>query len=265
MSGELHGVRPAGSDTIASSEQAQLGELAAHLGGEPREPAAGFRAEVGRRVLWRQIAPALERAARDRAHGNKLRLEQHAAAWRPIVLGAVIEADEALAHLDSALDHPIERAAVEQLRLPPRRLKRRVEDARLAGGLVLRAAMSLLPGREILDRDRTDAKFDQVHCHCPSSSSISAMSAPWATCWPSAAATRAMRAARGACMTCSIFIASTTAMRSPFSIIAPSAANILMRWPLMGARMAPPRPAPPSASRSASGHETTVWCRSLRT
>src|SRR5438034_233898 len=51
------------------------------------------------------------------------------------------------------------------------------------------------------------------------------MRAPRVTWSPSLTASLSMRPARAACSTCSIFMASTTAMRSPLATVSPCATN----------------------------------------
>jgi hypothetical protein len=65
-------------------------------------------------------------------------------------------------------------------------------------------------------------------------------SVPWLICWPSLTAMLATTPSRAANSTCSIFIASTTASRSPLAMESPTTTNTRATLPLIGARTASP-------------------------
>jgi hypothetical protein len=75
--------------------------------------------------------------------------------------------DEALAHGNRTLDHPIERPAVEQLLAAFGHHTRRVLELALLAALFQRGQMVLLPGAKILDRIRADAELDEMKCQRP--------------------------------------------------------------------------------------------------
>ena len=112
-----------------------------------------------------KIPPTLEGAARQRANGHEFRIEQHDAAWRAVVLRALLEAREFLPAGDDALHHPVERAAREQFVLAFRRLERGVIGQRRLARLLARGHAALLPIGKILDGVRPDAELDHVQGH----------------------------------------------------------------------------------------------------
>src|SRR6202167_1063894 len=99
-------------------QQAQFAQLARH-GGRKLLAARGFRLVAGR-VLGIEIAPALEGAARLARGRRDLRLELHQHRWAAAAIDDRHEAADALTRLDIALDHPIDRAAIEDLLLAAR-------------------------------------------------------------------------------------------------------------------------------------------------
>src|SRR5690606_27748638 len=71
--------------------------------------------EIGRSVLGLVVAPALEGPFR-LPFGRHQRLVEHqAAALDAFAIGEDADVEQPLADLDVALDHPVERAAVEEL------------------------------------------------------------------------------------------------------------------------------------------------------
>lgn len=122
-----------------------------HVGGHGRNLILAATLQIRRSIVGTKIAPALKRPARHGANGHERRVEQKQAGGRTVLLGAVLEADETLAHKDRALDHPVQRAPVKQFRLPLRRLERRVIDAR---STIRRfaAAILFLPIGKVLKR-----------------------------------------------------------------------------------------------------------------
>src|SRR5216684_2279485 len=75
------------------------------------------------------------------------------AASLTFVVGLGGERDDALAHADKSLDHPVERAAVEQLRRALRHVTRAMADGPLAFAFAASAAQ-LDEMVEIVDADR---------------------------------------------------------------------------------------------------------------
>ncbi len=89
-------------------------------------------------------------------------MPQHA---RAVVLGVGPELDDTLTHDHEALHDPIERAAVEDLVAPPRRLQGAVaEFRRLAFARQPPQPLSL-PVAQILDRLDPDTELDEMHGH----------------------------------------------------------------------------------------------------
>src|ERR1700682_1615673 len=100
-------------------------------------------AEIERRVLGLQVAPALERAARLR-RGRDQRLLQQDLATTLRALAHRLDRCDALADQDHALEHPVERAAVQQLAGALRRLAG-VDDRPVSG-----RGARLAPGAQVL-------------------------------------------------------------------------------------------------------------------
>src|SRR5690606_35784369 len=98
-------------------------------------------------------------------HRYQLRIETQLAFRLAVLHEAGIDGDDALAHADHALDHPVERAAVEHLVGAPGRHLGDVAGDRLLAGLALLGTTLLLPVGEFLDGFDADAKFDDVESH----------------------------------------------------------------------------------------------------
>src|SRR5262245_33898340 len=122
---------------------------------------------VRRRVGRFEIAPALEGAAGLRPRRDELGVEHNATAAPAVVLHLLAEIEHALSHQHEALDHPIERSAVEDFIAPPRGLK----GAMAMLGLLPRPGEALemvgLPLGEFPRRLNADAKLDQMQRHGP--------------------------------------------------------------------------------------------------
>ena len=103
-------------------DEAKLAQILAHGARHLVSPLVEAL-DVRRRVDRIEIAPALEGAARMRPRGDKLRIEHDAATGGAVVLHVGPDIEHALPHEHEALDHPIERAAVEHLVAPARRLQ----------------------------------------------------------------------------------------------------------------------------------------------
>src|SRR6185312_14186477 len=121
-------------------------------------------ADVGRGVGRVEIAPALERALR-----HELGLHQRGliddAAMGHALADALLEVEDAVADADIALDHPVERAAVEHLVAPLGRHARPVDEHRLLAALALLGELLLLPLAQVLDAVAADAELDDVEGH----------------------------------------------------------------------------------------------------
>src|SRR5688572_16899306 len=150
------------------SEQAELGELLPELGWH-RHDAGGAALQVPGRLVGVEIAPALEGAPRGGSDRHQLILEDQQAAGGAVVLGALGDIGERLAHLDEALDHPVERAAIEQLVAALGCLEGAMKEAwLLLAGLAPRLEALGLPAREVLDGIAPHAKLDQMQGHARS-------------------------------------------------------------------------------------------------
>ena len=66
-----------------------------------------------------------------------------------------------------ALDHPIERAAVEHLIAPPRRLQRAMAQLRPLVFAFQAFQPLVLPIGKLVDGFDADAKLDEMHGHLP--------------------------------------------------------------------------------------------------
>ena len=153
------------------------------------------RFQIWRRVCRIEIAPSLKRPAWHRPDRDQRRRQQKQAARRAVLLGAVLEADQALANEDGATDDPVERPAIEQFGLLFRRLMRRMVDARLTVAM-LALTMLRLPLAEVLDRGGADTQFDEMQAHwivvpqqrCNGNSAFHSHGGAWpvrAICYPS--------------------------------------------------------------------------------
>lgn len=69
--------------------------------------------QVGRCVLGREVAPALERAAQSADSGDDLIVEHDTAAADAVISDLLVKADDALAGGNLAFDDPIDRAAIQ--------------------------------------------------------------------------------------------------------------------------------------------------------
>src|SRR5690606_27850384 len=123
--------------------------------------------EIGRRILRFEIAPALKRPARLWDSSLYVRVEIEPATLAMIVAN-VIDGDDALAHADDALDHPIERPARQHV-LHPLRPHARAADRMDELPLLLFGSLDLadLPLGQIFDAVGADAEFDDVNGHRP--------------------------------------------------------------------------------------------------
>src|SRR5581483_6228742 len=134
------------------------------------------------------------------------------------------EVEKPLPHRDLALDHPIERAAVQQLVLPLRRHARNMHQLRgLHPPLLLFAQPLGLPVREVFDGVAADAELDEMQRHAAACSARKRTTTVPSPTWsPTATATASTSAAPGADSVCSIFMASSTASGWPVFTRSPS-------------------------------------------
>ena len=140
----------------SGSDQSQLGEVLAQLRRHGGDAGGGVATQILGGLVLRQVAPALERAPRHRAHGHQLVLEDQRAAGRAVLLGPFRDVEQGLTHLHDALDHPVERPARQQLVAPLGRLEGAVEQLRASlAGLASLSQPLDLPGRQVLDRTCT--------------------------------------------------------------------------------------------------------------
>src|SRR5205807_5290782 len=98
------------------------------------------------------------------------------------------------------------------------------------------------PVLQVLDGIATDAELDEMQGHFYPSccvASIIMIFAFSATCAPTSAEISLTLPSSGASSACSIFIASTTATRSPLLTVAPGATKIASTLPCIGALTTP--------------------------
>src|SRR3954464_12768842 len=201
---------------------------------------AGRRAvEIKRCVVARKVAPALEGPIRAWLHELDLAIENDAAAADAVLVGERLDAQNALAAEHPASDHPKERAPLEQP-LPPLRNHAGPMKAfpRLARFL-FPGELLLDPVLQVLNGVATDAKFDEMQGHYSPFGSIVRILAPSATCAPTCVETSLTIPSAGASSACSIFIASTTATRSPLVTFAPAETKTASTLPCIGALTVP--------------------------
>src|SRR5581483_9967478 len=87
---------PAPARTQEYLAQSELGQL----GAERRRQVVGRSlGQIGRRVLWSEIAPALERPARTPVRRHQLRREYEPAASDPLIVGERLHVEQALPDL----------------------------------------------------------------------------------------------------------------------------------------------------------------------
>src|SRR6185437_12522262 len=128
----------------------------------------GAGGTVVRRILGGEIAPALERPLRLPFRLDEFRIVAHQRVALAIILDHRLEAQDALAHANISLDHPIDAAAIEDLGAAARHVPR-VEDVlpALAAALPLHLAQM----RDVIDTDR---QLDQMQRHAQAALAASA-------------------------------------------------------------------------------------------
>ena len=121
--------------------------------------------DVGRRGLRLVITPALKGAHRPRRDGDDIAVEPHFAAADPVGIPERLDADDFLPRRDLALDDPVERASVENVR---RALRGHAGDV----GVAERRAAALRLGHarrhplaKVVEGIRADAKLDEMQGH----------------------------------------------------------------------------------------------------
>ena len=143
---------------------AQLAKLASQ--GFRHVLAAGRGAgEVARTVLGLEIAPALERPPRPRLDQGELRLQHQVAATDSLLVDEGADIDEPLPAHDLTADHPIKRAAVEQLVGTLGNHARPVQVLARQAALLAVLEPRADPGLELPDGVTADAKLDEMKCH----------------------------------------------------------------------------------------------------
>jgi hypothetical protein len=107
----------------------------------------------------------LEGAALAGPRPEKLRVEHDPATRRTVVLGIGPEVEDALADRHDALDHPIERTAIQDLVTAARRLPGSVTKLRRLAGTGQRFQPRGLPVPQILDGLDANAQLEKMHGH----------------------------------------------------------------------------------------------------
>src|SRR5579875_2656249 len=234
-------------------KQAELAQLGGELGRQlviPRRQGRSVRGRFG----GIEIAPALKGPPGHEPGLDQLAVELDRASRLALAVGDRLEADDALAHPHIALDHPVERAAVEDVLDPLRHHAGDVPQPRRPARLAQGGEALLLPFRELLDSVDADAELDDVNSHCFRSAparSKAISSAPSFTCSPGPLFTFSTRPSAGAVIVCSIFIASRTRSGVPRLTMVPAATRTWMTLPGMGAARVPASAS--SAAAAASG------------
>src|SRR5215471_17442404 len=211
---------------------------------------------IRRRVVGRQITPALERPPRPRQRRHQLLVDLDQAVAAPVIVAPAAKSGDVLAHPDLTADDPIDRAAGEHLLRPPRMVSRidpiaaALRDARCAD-----TAQML----DILD---ADGELQQVQRHacgtlaqppcCRSGAARAISSAPSSTRSPTANLTASTTPSAGAATVCSIFIASMTISGSPRRTWLPGSAISCVTRPGIGAVSRPAVGSSPAAGASGS-------------
>jgi len=101
------------------------------------------------------------------SRGDELGTEHDATARRAVLLHIGPEIDDVLPHEHVTPDHPIERAAVENLIAPTRRLERAVAQFRRLVCAFQAFQPLVLPIDKLVDGLDADAKLDEMHGHLP--------------------------------------------------------------------------------------------------
>src|SRR5581483_61510 len=118
-------------------------------------------AHIGRRVGGIEIAPALERGAGAPQHRHQLLvIDQGAMRFAFVAGGADVE--QCLPRRDLALDHPVERTAIQQFLGALGRLAGEMDKFGLLALLFLFRELALLPVAQFLETVDADTKFDQM-------------------------------------------------------------------------------------------------------
>jgi len=132
--------------------------------------------EVTRGVARDEIAPPLERAVRPRLDRHGLAIKHDVAAADALFVDEWADVEDPLPAHDLSANHPIERAAVEDL---GRALRRHAGGmvtlaparAGLPGGLAARLELFVDPVLKVADGIAADAKFDEMqHLATPGAS-----------------------------------------------------------------------------------------------
>src|SRR3974390_2996295 len=115
--------------------------------------------QIGWCIGHRQISPALKGAPCLCAGRHKLRIEHDAAAGGAVILDVGPEVEHPLTDEDDALDHPIERSAVEHLVPASRRPHGAMAELQRLPGMLG------LPEFELLHSVDTDAELNEMDRH----------------------------------------------------------------------------------------------------
>lgn len=115
--------------------------------------------QVSRRMFGTEVPPALVRPARLPNRRHQFGIEYESAVlpvWR---VCHMVERYDALAHLHKALDDPIDRPAIQNLRRPPGPVARKMAES------ALRLQAPPLRRPKLLDVVDSDAKLKNVKSH----------------------------------------------------------------------------------------------------
>jgi hypothetical protein len=121
--------------------------------------------EVARGIVRAEIPPALERPIRPWLDRHRLAVQHEMAATDPVLVGEWANVEDALPAHDLSADHPVERAAVDDLGSALGRHAGGVialARARPPAGALARLELLLDPVLKIPNGVAADAKFDEV-------------------------------------------------------------------------------------------------------
>src|SRR5580700_10121942 len=142
-------------------QQPHVAQFAAHRFGHVLG-AGGSAVEVAWRVGGREVAPALERAVGPRLHQHRLAIEHDVAAADAGLVDERADVEDALPAHDLAADHPVERAADDDLVGTLGHHAGGVVALALARARLARRELLLDPVLQVLDGIAADTELDEM-------------------------------------------------------------------------------------------------------
>lgn len=120
--------------------------------------------EIGGRIFWIKVTPALKRAPRLRRRTLQLRIKKNSASLA-MMISDVVDRDNALPDTDHALDHPVQRTASQHLIHAFGPHARAAHRPFRQTGALSDFHLLNLPGGKIIDMIDADAEFDDMDSH----------------------------------------------------------------------------------------------------